>query len=355
MAQKKEVFGADFIKEEIKTGPSGVYFFYGEEDYLKQYYLHEIEKVVVGDRSNVNFKRLTNDEFTPGDLEEALNSASMFDFFAMAEEDDTGKLIEIYEVDFKSLKPNDFAETLKILGNAPSDSVVVVYSTSAEMPQDSKVHQNLTRELCKVTKAVSFPYESDAKLCSWLSKIAAKNKVELDPLLARMLIERVGHSMLLLKSELDKIIAYVSSQSRNKVVSDDIYNIIASNKEISPFDFTNALMKRDGARAFYILSDMKSRCEEPIIILSTVSRVISDLIRVRGCMDEGLTRAETAAKCSMHEYKVKLYMESLKNTSISKLFSIAESASRADIMLKSSPIDSYTVLERLICEIAGVK
>ncbi len=357
MAQKKAVPGADFIKEEIKKGLSGAYFFYGDEDFLKQYYLHEAEAAVVIDRSSMNFIRLTNDEFTPGDFEEALNSASVFDFMSMMDEEEKNgpeKLVELYEVDFKALKPSDFASTIKMLNeNIDSDTVVIIYSTSAEMPEDSKSHQTIIRELSKAAKPVIFPYESDTKLSSWLGRIAAKSKVTLEPDLGRMLIERVGHSMLMLKNELEKIISYVHSQGRNTAVREDVLKVCAFNKEISPFDFANALMKRDANRAFYILSDMKNRGEEPIIILSTVSRVIGELIRVRGCMDEGLTRTEAAAKCSMHEYKVKLYMESLKNTDISKLFSIAESASKADLLLKSSPIDSYIVLERLICELTG--
>ena len=34
---------------EIKEGPSGVYFFAGEEEYLKSYYRGELRRAVLGD------------------------------------------------------------------------------------------------------------------------------------------------------------------------------------------------------------------------------------------------------------------------------------------------------------------
>lgn len=360
MAEKKVVPGVDYIKEELRKGLSGAYFFYGEEDFMKQYYLHEAEKAIIGDRTSLNFIRLTGDEFTPGALEEALGSAVIYDFISLPDDEALAssgvkRLVELYEVDFKSLKPSDFTATCKLLKDKiEADTVVIIYSTTGELPEDSKPHQTIIKELSKVSKPVRFPIESDAKLCSWLIKIAAKSKVTLSPELARLMIERVGHSMLMLKNEIEKLISYVLSQTRNEISHDDVMKITAANKEISPFDFANALMRRDAKIAFYILSDMKNRGEEPIYILSAVSRVVGDLILVRGCMDAGMTRAEAASACSMHEYKVKLYMEQLKNVSTQSLFKIAESTSRADLQLKSSTVDSYTVLERLICDLVSV-
>lgn len=360
VAEKKGALGVDFIKEEIKNGLSGAYFFYGEEDYVKQYYLHELEKNIVGDRESFNFIRLTGDEFTPGALEEALGSAVMYDFMSMPEESEEKsgpeRLIELYEIDFKALKPSDFTATCKLLKEKlEEDTVLVIFSTEGELPEDSKPHQTIIKELSKVAKAVKFPLESDSKLCSWLIRIAAKSKVTLTPALALKLIERVGHNMLMLKNELEKLISYALSHGREVIEPADVNNITAPNKEISPFDFANALMRRDAKSALYILSDMKCRGEEPVVILSTVSRVIADLIRVRGCMDKGMTKSETAQKCSMHEYKVKLYMEQLKNVETSSLFAIAESARNADVALKSSPVDSFTILERLICELVSLR
>lgn len=352
MAEKRTVPGADFIKEELKNGVSGAYFFYGEEDYMKSHYLHEIEKATVGDRTSLNFIRITNDEFSPGALEEALSSAPMGDMFSIIEgnEDNNLKLIELYEVDFKALKPNDLKATVKLIeGIDKSEVVLVIYSTEAELPRDSRAHQAIIKDLSKVAVPVEFKVETDARLASWISKMAAKSSVLIENDVARFLIDRVGHSMFILKNEVEKLTSYVQADGRHKVERDDIKNISVTNKEISPFDFTNALMRRDAKAAFYILADMKSRGEEPGAILFTVSRVVGELILVRGSMDLGLTRAEAAKRCNMHEYKVKLYSEVLTNTDISKLFSISKAVYDADIMLKSSSVDNFTVIERLIC------
>ena len=116
MAEKRTLQNADFFKDELKRGPHGVYFFCGEEDYMKQYYLHEAEKAIIGSRDSLNLIRITNDEFSPETLEEALCSAPMADFFSLADETGTDKrLIELYEVDFKALKPSEFNKVCELL------------------------------------------------------------------------------------------------------------------------------------------------------------------------------------------------------------------------------------------------
>ena len=328
MAEKRTTQNADFFKDELKRGPRGVYFFCGEEDYMKQYYLHEAEKLIVGSRDSLNLIRLTADEFTPDTLEEALCSAPMADLFSLT--DDTGsdkRLIELYEVDFKSLKPSEFNRVCELLREkVDDDTIVIIFSTVAELPLDSKPHQNIVKELSKVAQTVEFKLESDAKLLNWISRMAAKHKLSLSSDNCRYILERVGHNMLMLKNEVEKLCAFSVANGLESVSRADIDRIVCANMEISPFDFANALMRRDAKTAFRILADMKMRGEEPIIILSTVSRVISELISVRGCLDKGMTRDETAAKTKMHAYKVKLYIESLKNTDINMLFKTAKAA-----------------------------
>ena len=357
MADKRVNQNADFFKDELKRGLHGVYFFYGEEDYMKQYYLHEAEKAVIGSRDSLNFIRITNDEFTPDSLEEALCSAPMPDFFSLAEESDSDKrLIELYEIDFKAFKPSELTKIYELLSDkVDSDTVVIIFSTVAELPLDSKPHQTIVKELSKVAQIVEFKLESDAKLLNWISRMAAKQKLTLSPDNCRHILERVGHNMLMLKNEVEKLCAYAAANSKNSVNREEIDRTVCANMEISPFDFANALMRRDAKTAFSILSDMKMRGEEPIVILATVNRVINELINVRGCLDKGMTRDETAAKTKMHAYKVKLYSESLKNTDINLLFKTAKAAQNADVLLKSAPVDSYMIIERLICELTGVK
>ncbi len=357
MADKKSISGADFLKNELKSTLSGAYFLYGEEDYMKQYYLHEIEAVTVKDKSSLRFLRLTADEFSLGALEDALTSAPSLDMFSFTNEEEFDtKLIELYEIDFKALKPSEFTSVCTLIKeNATDGNIIVIFSTEAELPCDSKSHQNIIRELSKIAKPCVFNTEPDSRLASWISKRAGKELVVIDPYMARMLIDRAGHNMLILKNETDKLIAYVKSHGKGKVEAEDIKTVTVANKEIAPFDFANALMRRDSKAAFFIISDMKSRSEEPIIILSTVSKVVNSLINVRGSMDLGLSRSEIARRFKMHEYTVKLYSEALANTDISTLFEIAHSVYEADLTLKSLPIDSFVVLERLICLLCDKK
>ena len=43
------------LKDDIKFGLGGIYLFFGEEEYMKQHYLAEIRKTVLGDDEDALF------------------------------------------------------------------------------------------------------------------------------------------------------------------------------------------------------------------------------------------------------------------------------------------------------------
>ena len=103
--------------------------------------------------------------------------------------------------------------------------------------------------------------------------------------------------------------------------------------------------------ALSILADYRFRRIEPTLVLGDVTRVICDMIAVRSMTSDGTPNAEIASILKMHEFRVGLYQKSLRQTNDKRLRRALDACSVADQSLKSSSVDSYTVLEQLICRL----
>jgi DNA polymerase III delta subunit len=131
-----------------------------------------------------------------------------------------------------------------------------------------------------------------------------------------------------------------------------VFLVSSESKEIAAFDFTDAILNGRPDDAFSILGELKLRKEKPEILLSSMARVICDLLTVKVLTDSGLTASTIASRLSWHEYKVGLYVKSASRCSTAILHRLAERCYEADLLIKSTKVDSYTVLDRLAAETA---
>nr|MBQ4318113.1 hypothetical protein [Clostridia bacterium] len=94
---------------------------------------------------------------------------------------------------------------------------------------------------------------------------------------------------------------------------------------------------------------MKSQKEKPEIILATVTRVIGDLLLVSSLAEKGASKAEIAQRTKIHEFKVSIYLNRLKRLPPTYASAALERCMECDRMLKSTALDGYALIERLIC------
>ena len=154
----------------------------------------------------------------------------------------------------------------------------------------------------------------------------------------------------MLSGEINKLCCYLKANGRDKLTLEDVLNVSCERKEIEAFDFANAILEGSASKAFSVLGEMKKRREKPEIILSGISRVVGDLTVIKTLLDSGYNLSDVEKALNLHSYKVSLYAKSASRTPLSTLKKINEDCYKADISIKSSSNNSYTVLERLVYE-----
>lgn len=332
----------------IKDGLHGVFFFYGDEQYLKQHYVGLVKKNITPDGANE--VSLSGEGLTLGQI-----CQQLMDMASMPSMDMSKRFFYVYNVEWKKVSEDDmtyFEDCASDLGMF--DDVVIIFDTRPENfdhGTEKKPSKQLTR-ISKAVTAVFFAKESPARLAAWIQKHFSVNKVNAAPAVCNLLVKHCGRDMTTLNNEISKLCAYVLQNGRNTVTENDVYTVSAAVNEVAAFDFSNALLNGDAERALIIMRDMRLRKDQPEMILGSIITVYSKLYTVKNLLESGMIKNEIAKATGMHEYQAGLYVQRAAVCGKKGLEKAIELCREADKKLKSGSLDSYNVLDILVIKLS---
>ena len=150
------------LKEDLSAGIIGpAYVFYGEESYLREYYLEELRKKLVPPGfETFNYHALEGKELTAQALTETVEAMPM-----MAER----TLTAVMDWDLFKLGEDQREKLIALLEDLPPyGCLVFVYDTLEYKP--NKTMKKLCKALEAHVEAVEFPAASSADLLPWISR-----------------------------------------------------------------------------------------------------------------------------------------------------------------------------------------
>lgn len=340
---------SDFRKE-IKAEPRLGYVFFGEEDYLKSFAIRAAEEALCPDPafSIFNVLRLDGLDLTPQTLLDALTPLPMMS---------DRKLILITGFHFQGLRPEEvdaFFETLEQLPEFDYNTLILNLASSFDSGNLPKKPSALLQRLSEHLTPVWFEKVTGVKLAAWVQRHFLHRGIEAPAAFCSRMTEYCGHSMLTLSSEIDKLSFYLLAHGKTVPDEESMIRVCTSANEYDAFAFTNAIMSGNADRALAILEDYRFRRVDPLFILGEVTRVISEMLVVQSMFAEGSPTAEisSAFKPPLHEYRIGLYRQALRQTDEKRMRRALDACVAADAALKFSlGSKDYSPLERLICTI----
>lgn len=340
----KTVSGAKF-RAEYKNIKPGAYLFFGDEGFLKQRELHSLRERICSDENTAAFNHFvfSRDNYSADSLYSAIMSVPMMSEF---------KLVELYELPFAEYRKKEDSEGFEAALSAAAesdDTVFVIYTTPETFDAgDAKSPSTLFKLFSKYALPVEFAHETTQRITLWVQKHFSADRIVAELPECAYLIDTVGHDMTTLAGEIDKLCAYLHYKERDRLCRADIDLICPHNKEIGAFEFADAILSGDNEKAFYILADMKQKNEPVPVILGGIIKIYTDLYALRLCADAGVSPEDAAKRLALHPYVAKLRMARAKACEKMALSEVIELCAETDETLKSSPLDGYLLLERLI-------
>ncbi len=335
------------LKEKIKASNiGGAYVFAGEEDYLKRYYLSSMAKIASEDEAFDVFNYVSFDggEVDFGALADAIKSPPM-----MSEV----KLIvwRYPEIDKMREKEREAMEQIAALVREYPYACVVFYASSDGFDAGTVTRPSkLAVRLSKSFEVINFEKSRDPELIRWLKRHFDAEGIGVDGATLAALIERSGHSMQVLKKEVEKLSAYAKANSKERIGIAEVAEVASPTVECEAFALSDAVTKKDREKAFLALTDMRLRRVDAGAALAALARAVSELLTVAVMLDEGRDAAYMESALKWKSGRVKLYIASAKRWGLDRLSYALGRLRELDAKSKFGGISGFEPIEMFISE-----
>lgn len=332
----------------LKSTPRGRFLFYGEEDYLKRYYLAQLRAAVMAEcppgLEPLNRITVTLEDGDYSAIEAAVMAPPM-----MA----PAKIVEVTPPSLDAIREKDRKAFLAALNSAADaeDTVLVVLAPRGTLDTGTpKRPTAYFKNLTAVLTPVEFPLQTGVRLRRWVERHFAEAGLTVPEETVTALLTRCPADMTGLAGEMEKLIAYELAHGRTVVPPEDVPYVTSPGIREDAFALANAVLAGDRTAALAALDVYRKRKEEPIAVLASLSRVVCDLLTVAAMAEEGMEKADIARAMKMHEYKAALYLRSAAGFGRDRLYAALKRCRAADRLMKSASMD-YVPLERFVCTI----
>ena len=292
------------LKNDLSAGTLGcAYIFYGEESYLREYYLVELRKTLVpAGFEDFNYHKLEGKDLTVQALSEMAEAMPM-----LAER----TLIVVTDYDLFKLNEEQRERMIAFLEDIPPYCCVVfVYDTLVYKP--NKTLKKLCKAIGDHVEAVEFRAAENSDLLSWIARRFKALGKEIDRQTAEYLIFTCGGLMTGLVPEITKIGTYAKGKTITQKDIDAVADPVLS---AEVFKLSDAVLQGDYDRAAGILGDLLKMQTEPIMILAALGSQLRRIYTARMAIASGKDKYWLMELWEMKsDYPAKLLLSAAKKT-----------------------------------------
>ena len=327
----------DALKTKIKNKDfAGLFYLYGEEEYLKDYYYHTIMKKSVTDLREFNVFEFSGEDLSLNSLENMVNSFPMMS---------DRKFVGIVDLEHDLLKEDYKKELLRILSDIPEYACVVFLDTAQKGGQDSVLQRLIVKA---GGLAVNLQRPNASYLASWGKRQFKTAGKEISGDDMYYILEVGENNMLSLQNEIKKIAAFAAGQT---VTREDIDAVITKSLETNRFALGEALTKRDFPTVMRVVNDLYAQEYDDIQIANLIYRSLVDLLRASWANRACKRNIDMKADFGMHEYGAAKMMRACKAMTERQLIRCVNMCLECETRLKSETGDKREMVYHLICRL----
>ena len=293
------------LKQDLKSGePARLYLFYGEEAYLRDYYLGELKNTLLpAGLEDFNLHAAEGKDCSVEWIEQAVDCLPM-----MSER----TLVLVTDFDIFALADSQKEKLIALLDDLPDYCCLTfVYDL---LPYKADGRSKLAAAFKNHGAIVNFQRQEQGDLTDWICRRFKATGHSIDTEDARYLIFLCGDLMNNLASEIGKIGAYASAQ---RVTRADIDAVAIPQIDAVVFQMTDALARKDFNKAASVLADLLHSQEPPIMILSVMGKYFRQLYTARLYLDNNRSRTDFMALWNMkYSYQADKLMDAARKFSL---------------------------------------
>lgn len=342
MAQKKrQDAGFVQLKKELTEGTLGnLYLFYGEEDYLRDYYLAQMQKkLLTAGMETFNLHVFQGKELELQTLADCVDTLPM-----MSER----TVILVYDYDlFESEERRTKLETL--VQDLP-DYVCLIFVYDL-LPYKSGGNTKLGKLLKKVGVTVEFQPQQQSDLTAWIRRHFKALGKEIDNSTAEYLTFVSGGLMTNLGSEIQKIGSYAAGA---KVTRADIDAVATPVLDAKVYELSKAVAARSFDQAAAVLGELYQMNEEPIKILAVLAGQLRQMWSARLALENRKGQDYLTDLWKLRSsWQARNLMNTARQFDLKWCRNAVALAAETDLAMKSSGMDREELLVDLLLKLAA--
>lgn len=227
------------------------------------------------------------------------------------------------------------------------------------MDMDDKNHfERLTETLGEHCGMVELARVTEDDAMRWVAATAQQAGIRVEPDAARELVDALGADMMLVSSEMEKLLLYATD--RGKITLGDVETMVLAAKQRSLYELTDAISLHDRARALALLQGLlnSSDAGEDAAIghLYMLARTFRQMLVI---LEKNVRDSRAIWQALWQGFRMPpfaaddLIRQARRFKSRRELTRALRLVARADMELRSSPPDKRLVLERLVYDLAS--
>lgn len=331
------------LKNQIKNNElSNVYFIYGEETYLKEFYVKKLkEKVVEPAFADFNFHQYEGKNTA---MDEILQDAEMMPMMAQY----SFLLVHDYPLDKSASDVDALKEFFK---DVPETCVLVFWYDSIEVDTKKNAKwRSIENAFAKAGSSVNLEKRTESDLVKLIVSSAKKRLCIIDSGNARYLISVVGSDIKTLFNELEKICGYVGE---GEITKKNIDELAVKCLQARVYDLSKFILAGNSDGAYGVLNVLFAQKEEPISVLAVISSCYVDMYRVKCAKSANVNEMELSEYFNYkgREFLIRNAARDCRNISIVDLRKALDILSKTDELLKSTAIDKKLLLEETVAKL----
>jgi DNA polymerase-3 subunit delta len=316
--------------------------------------------------------------FVPADLRDFclsdldLASTSIFEALDRAQ---TPSLMAPFQVIFirnvrqlytRGAKKDEFAALDRYFRSPNPQALLIFVADFLRIPADTRRmemedksrYERLTETLGEHCGMVELTRVSEEDAMRWAVATAQESETKLDPDAARELVDALGADMMLIASELEKLLLY--THGRGRITLGDVETMVLGAKQRSLYELTDAISARQPKRALALLHGLLNSSEagEDAAIghLYMLARTFRQMLVI---LEKNVRDSRAIWQALWQGFRIPpfaaddLIRQARRYKSRRELTRALRLIARADLELRSSPPDKRLVLERLIYDLAS--
>jgi DNA polymerase III subunit delta len=316
--------------------------------------------------------------FVPPDLKDFclsdldLNGTSIFEVLDRAQ---TPSLMAPFQVIFvrnvrqlytRGAKKEEFAALDRYFQSPNPQALLVFVADFLRIPSDVRRmdmddknrFERLKETLGQHCGMVELARVNEEDAMRWTVSTAQEAGVRMDPDAARELVDALGADMMMIASELEKLLLY--TLGRGRITLGDVETMVLGAKQRSLYELTDAISARDRARALALLHGLlnSSDAGEDAAIghLYMLARTFRQMLVI---LEKNVRDSRAIWQALWQGFRMPpfaaddLIRQARRYKSRRELTRALRLVARADLELRSSPPDKRLVLERLVYELAS--